>query len=225
VKLDILFEDTHLVVLSKAAGLLSQGEESGVKNLVDLLRVHFGRNYVGLVHRLDRNTSGLMVVAKRSKSAERLTDSLRSGKLYRSYLALIQGRLSKEEKWSDYLEKNEDKNIVRVVKKSPTAKEAILKVEPISWHQQQENEITLAKFTLETGRSHQIRVQSAHHGHPLVGDMKYGPAHGLSAELQKFPRPALHSNEIAFPHPMTKERMHFEDPLPIDMKSLIGSAP
>jgi 23S rRNA pseudouridine1911/1915/1917 synthase len=79
----ILFEDQHLVVLSKSPGLLSQGDHSGEASLVDLLRTHFGRNYVGLVHRLDRNTSGLMVVAKRSKSAERLTDQLQCNSVWR----------------------------------------------------------------------------------------------------------------------------------------------
>ena len=75
----VLFEDQHLIVLSKEPGLLAQGDSSGEVSLVDLLRTHFGRNYVGLIHRLDRNTSGLMVVAKRSKSADRLSEQLRTG--------------------------------------------------------------------------------------------------------------------------------------------------
>src|SRR6185312_17156504 len=85
----ILFEDQHLIVLSKPAGLLSQGEKTGDENLVDWLRTYLGRPYVGLVHRLDRNTSGIMVVAKRTKSAQRLTDALQKGDLHRSYLGWV----------------------------------------------------------------------------------------------------------------------------------------
>lgn len=92
-EIPFLYEDQHLVVLNKPAGLLSQGESTGDENLVDLLRVRFGRNYVGLVHRLDRNTSGLMVVAKRSKAANRLTESLQRGKLIRRYLCVVEGKV------------------------------------------------------------------------------------------------------------------------------------
>src|SRR3954468_14683249 len=87
----ILFEDTHLIVLAKPAGLLSQGEHTGGENLVDWLREYLGRPYVGLVHRLDRNTSGIMIVAKRTKSANRLTEALREGALEREYLAWVEG--------------------------------------------------------------------------------------------------------------------------------------
>lgn len=109
----ILFEDAHLVVLCKPAGLLSQGEHTGDNNLVDHLRKYFGRHYVGLVHRLDRNTSGIMVVAKRSKSAERLTKALQTGTLRRSYLGWIEGVLfsgkNKETPlvWEDWLYRDE----------------------------------------------------------------------------------------------------------------------
>src|SRR6476646_8222582 len=88
----IIFEDPNLIVLSKPAGLLSQGEHKGDPNLVDWLRIYLGRPYVGLVHRLDRNTSGIMVVAKRTKAAQRLTEQLQSGKLERTYLAWLEGK-------------------------------------------------------------------------------------------------------------------------------------
>ena len=87
---EILFEDQHLIVLSKAPGVLSQGDISGEPSLVEHLREHFGRHYVGLIHRLDRNTSGLMIVAKRSKSAERLSDQLQNGILIRKYRAILE---------------------------------------------------------------------------------------------------------------------------------------
>src|SRR6185437_13087446 len=90
---EILYEDTHLIVLSKPAGMLSQGEITGSRNLVDWLRSYLDRHYVGLIHRLDRNTSGAMVIAKRTKSAQRLTASLEKGEIARSYLAWVQGKL------------------------------------------------------------------------------------------------------------------------------------
>lgn len=217
----ILFEDTHLIVLSKEAGLLSQGDDSGEPDLVSQLREYFGRNYVGLVHRLDRNTSGLMVVAKRSKSAERLTRALTTGKLTRAYQAWLCGSLvgTETQRWRHFLLKDESTNTVRSVREgTPQAKEAVLKVTPLAPGRFKGLPIQLAKFELETGRSHQIRVQAATMGHPLVGDRKYGK--GASPELMDFARPALHSCEIEFPHPMTHELMRFEEALPNDLESL-----
>jgi 23S rRNA pseudouridine1911/1915/1917 synthase len=198
-------------VISKPAGLLCQGEITESENLVDLLRVRFGRNFVGLVHRLDRNTSGLMVVAKRSKSAERLTAQLQSGELVRRYVALLMGKLEtgKELRWEHHLLKNESTNEVRAVSPNTQgAKLSVLKVraEKIFPHPRTGDLITLAKYELETGRSHQIRVQSAAEHHPLIGDTKYGTVKSMTL----FPRPALHSCFLSFSHPMSKECMVFE---------------
>ncbi len=210
---EIIFEDQHLVVLNKSAGLLSQGDISGDVSLVDLMRTYFGRNYVGLVHRLDRNTSGLMVVAKRSKAADRLSEQLRDGRLVRKYQAVLFGKLNGPEHWKDYLLKNEKTNEVKVV--GPTtanAKIAELNVSPIKIKIDSDPELTLAEFVLETGRSHQIRAQAAAHKLPLIGDRKYGNANSLAL----FDRPALHSCYIAFEHPMSKENCVFSAPWPID---------
>jgi len=208
----ILFEDQHLIVLSKPAGLLSQGEKTGDENLVDWLREYLGRPYVGLVHRLDRNTSGLMVVAKRTKSAQRLTSALQEGKILRTYLAWVTGVLPKEVRWSHRLQKDTRKNIVKVI--SSGGKDSVLTATPVGrgiWNQ---DPLTLVKFKLETGRSHQIRVQAAHEGFPLLGDTKYGPT------SRSFPRVALHSHFLEFPHPMSGEIMKFEDPLPKDLNQI-----
>ncbi|MBS1961339.1 MAG: RluA family pseudouridine synthase [Bdellovibrionales bacterium] len=214
----ILFEDTHLVVVSKPAGLLSQGEKTGDPNLVDWCRAHFGRNYVGLVHRLDRFTSGLMVVAKRSKSAERLTNALRDGELVRVYHAILEGRLAAAADWRHHLRKDPATNTTSVVRAGAAgAKEASLHVRPIESKSVRGVALTLAEFRLETGRSHQIRVQSAAMGHPLLGDTKYGARQG---ELG-LSRPALHSAHLEFPHPMTKETLRFDDPLPADLAAIL----
>jgi 23S rRNA pseudouridine1911/1915/1917 synthase len=217
----ILFEDTHLTVLVKPAGLLSQGDISGEPNLVDWLRGHFGRNYVGLIHRLDRNTSGILVVAKRTKSAERLTKALQEGNLTREYRAWLVGELAQtKQTWRHFLLKDEKKNESRVVPaQSFGAKEAVLHLEVLEKEQWKGKAVTLAAIRLETGRSHQIRVQAAASGHPLLGDPKYGDFFRESWNTA-FGRPALHSFSLSFPHPMSGEWMKFEAPLPDDMRKV-----
>lgn len=218
----ILFEDNHLIVVAKPAGLLSQGEITGDANLVDWCRGHFGRNYVGLVHRLDRFTSGLMVVAKRSKAAERLTKALQDGELVRVYRAILEGELKSEAEWRHFLKKNPATNTSTVVRAETTgAKSAVLYVKPIAIKTAAGGlRLTLAEFRLETGRSHQIRAQAAAMGFPLLGDAKYGAKY----DSLHFPRPALHSARMEFPHPMTKEVLRFEEPLPSDLERIVGTS-
>ena len=226
----VLYEDTHLLVLNKSAGLLSQAaDHSTEENLVDLLRVRFGRPYVGLVHRLDRNTSGLMVVAKRTKAAERLTNSLQEGRLIRRYLAWLVGDLQKQARWEHWLVKNERTNEVRASMIEPgrtaprNAKASALTVRPRERRSFGGAFVTLAEFELETGRSHQIRAQALASGYPLLGDTKYATAQ--SRDLT-FPRTALHSYYLEFPHPVpsaleNKEpngQLRFEIGLPPDLE-------
>lgn len=212
---EIIFEDTHLIVLSKPAGLLSQGEHTGDENLVDWLRSYLGRHYVGLIHRLDRNTSGLMVAAKRSKSAARLSESLKNGELKRIYQAWLCGSLDAEATWRHWLIKDEKQNLVRAFRTSqPQAKEAALFVRPLRKICRGNHDLTLAEFELETGRSHQVRVQAAFEGYSLAGDVKYGPQTGCRGLIA---RPALHSARLEFPHPMSGEVLRFESVLPEDM--------
>lgn len=218
----------NVLVISKPAGLLSQGgsldgeDGSDAPNLVDWARGYFGRHYVGLVHRLDRNTSGLMVLAKRSKAAERLTLALQKGTLERVYWAWLRGRLEHETEWRHWLLKDERTNITRVLRGTPTegakapqagAKWAALRVKPLEYGRLGNSDLTLAEFRLETGRSHQIRAQASEEGHPLVGDAKYGGG-------SDFARTALHSARLSFPHPISKEILIFEDSLPADMARL-----
>jgi 23S rRNA pseudouridine1911/1915/1917 synthase len=219
----ILFEDTHLAVIDKPAGLLSQGERTGDRNLVDWLRVHFGRNYVGLVHRLDRNTSGVLVVAKRTKSAQRLTESLQQDRLRRRYLAWLTGTLPAGEsvRWRHHLLKDEARNLVRAVRPgTPGAKSAELMAVGRVTARWRGLELTLTELVLETGRSHQIRAQAAAERHPLLGDRKYLGT-GAPAAAGEFPRTALHSWTIEFPHPMGGETMAFSASLPADLRELV----
>ncbi len=216
----IIDEDPHYLVLHKPAGLLSQGEVTGDANLVDWLRGYLGRPYVGLVHRLDRNTSGLMVVAKRTKAAQRLTDQLRTGKLTRSYQAWLVGTLTAPARWEHWLLKDAVKNETRVVNGPRSGapggvKNAVLRVQPLRPGNWRGIALTLAEFELETGRSHQIRVQAAASGFPLLGDPKYGARSGPGAD---FGRPALHSCRLSFEHPISKEPRGYNDELPEDMR-------
>lgn len=219
----VLFEDTHLAVFDKPSGLLSQGDASGEPSLVDFCRTHFGRNYVGLIHRLDRNTSGIIVVAKRSKSANRLTESLQEGSMVRTYLAWLIGDVKKAETWEHRLVKDPKTNVVAVAKSAKEGKAAKLTVRPISKLIPDSVNapcLTLCEFVLDTGRSHQIRVQSQASGYPLLGDTKYGGKNPVS-----FPRMALHSHRVRFPHPMSEEVLSFECPLPDELNLTGKSSP
>jgi len=217
-KPEILFEDPNIIVLSKPAGLLSQGGKKGEANLVDWLRQYLGRHYVGLVHRLDRNVSGLMIVAKRSKAARRLTEDLQKGEIHRTYLGWVVGSMKREKLWMHYLIKDKQKNEMRIVYDPlPQAKHATLRVRPIGFGKWHTTPVTLVEFKLVTGRSHQIRIQAKAEDHPLLGDPKYGTSRKKTPE---FGRPALHSYNILFHHPISKEIMSFEDRLPEDMKKI-----
>lgn len=205
----ILYEDTHVIVLSKPPGLLSQGDHSGDLSLVDLMRKHVGRPYVGLVHRLDRNTSGLMVLGKRTKSADRLTQAMQAGNLCRHYLGWVRGTFrNREERWENRLLKDENTNTVR---EDPRGRRCALRATGLNTMTfRGVGPLTLVKFELETGMSHQIRVQASLRKLPLVGDPKYGGP--------RYPRVALHSAYLAFPHPMGDQTMEFCFGLPDELK-------
>jgi len=186
---------------------------------VDWLRQYLGRHYVGLVHRLDRNVSGVMIVAKRSKAARRLTEALQKGEIYRTYLGWVVGSIKREKLWMHYLIKDKRKNEVRIVYDPlPQAKHATLRVRPIGFGKWYNTPVTLVEFKLGTGRSHQIRIQAKAEDHPLLGDPKYGTPR---KRMPEFGRPALHSYNILFHHPLSREIMIFEDHLPEDMKTIM----
>ena len=160
-----------------------------------------------------------MVYAKRSKAAARLTESLQEGSLHRRYQALLWGTgLPQTFEWRDRLLKDEKTNMVRVVSMTSNncdAKEAVLTGKVLEY----KSAATLTEFELQTGRSHQIRVQCSSRKFPLVGDQKYDAS--FQSRSVKFSRPALHSCYLSFPHPTRSEEiLTFNSPLPNDMAAL-----
>lgn len=204
--ISILYEDNHLLVVEKPVNIPVQGDQSKDDDLLSILKEDLkvrynkpGNVFLALVHRLDRPVGGAIVFAKTSKGASRLADVLRQRKLERQYVAIVRGYVNKRaDKLIHYLWKDRQKNKVYAVDKNRRgAKKAILSYEVISHF---EREYTLLKITLQTGRSHQIRVQLAEIGHPLYGDQKYGSHVNKHGE-----QIALWSHKLAFKHPTKDE--------------------
>lgn len=202
-KLEILYEDNHVIVVFKPANILSQADSTGDKDMLTLVKEYIkekyhkpGNVYLGLVHRLDRPVQGVMVFAKSSKAAARLTKQIQNHEFQKHYLAIINGNLpEKKGEFHDYLEKLENGNTV--VTDGSHGKESILKYEVLA----EKEHYTLVEIKLITGRHHQIRVQFASRGYPLVGDQRYGK--------QDNKQIALCSYQLSFLHPVTKERLTF----------------
>lgn len=202
--IDIVFEDNHLLVVDKPANMLVQADETNDIDLLTLLkkdlkkRYHkLGNVYLGLVHRLDRPVGGIMVFAKTSKAASRLSEQVRNHQFQKRYCAIVEGTFKeKEGTLIDYLKKDEKQNKVFV---DPLGKKAILNYKVL----ESREHYNLVDIDLKTGRSHQIRVQFSSRGYPLYGDQKYNHNSKTGEQI------ALYAYELSFFHPITKEKMSF----------------
>ncbi len=205
---NVLYEDNHLLVVIKPYGVPSQADETGDDDMLSLCKAYIGCKYgkpgavyLGLVHRLDRPTSGVMVFARTSKAAARLAAQMQNGVFEKTYLAVLTAMPPKSEGelWH-YLVKDEKTHMARVYD-TPTegAKKAGLEYSVIA----ERDGLYLVRMKLYTGRFHQIRAQFAHVGASVYGDMKYG-ARGVKAPL------ALFASRICLNHPTTGERLTFE---------------
>lgn len=211
-KLDILYEDNHLIVCVKPPGVLSQGGELALDNMVDLLKGYLketyhkpGNVYLGLIHRLDLNVGGVMVFAKTSKAAKRLSEQVRQHTFKKSYLAICKGVFETEEgTFTDRLQKDES-NRQAIINNQGSGKVSELIYHVIDQTVILGETYSLLKIDLITGRFHQIRAQMAYHGHPLLGDTKYGSA----KENPEFFL-GLYAFRIQLTHPVTQESMAFE---------------
>ncbi len=207
----ILYEDNHLIVVNKKVGELVQGDETGDRTLADdvkeYLKVTYnkpGNVYLGLVHRLDRPVGGIMIFAKTSKAAGRLSEQVRNKTLQKVYIAVVDGKIeNKTGVLEDYLYKDERNNMSKVVDKNKkNAKLAKLDYELVKYNEVKD--LSLIKVNLHTGRHHQIRVQLANFGHSIFGDQKYGTR-------EKGKQIALWAYLLTIKHPITKEEMTFKD--------------
>ena len=206
----VLYEDNHIIVVVKPQNIPTQEDDSKDKDMLTIIKEYIkvkenkpGNVYVGLVHRLDRPTGGVMVFAKTSKAASRLTEDIKNGDFHKRYLAVVNGKpREKRAKLVNYLKKNARTNIVQVVPELESGgKRAELDYEIL----EEKEKVTLVNVNLHTGRSHQIRVQMKHIGCPVYGDVRYG-----GDILAKGHNLALWAFELKLVHPTTKENMTFK---------------
>ena len=209
-KINILYEDNHLLVVEKPINIPVCEDESKDLDLLTILKMYLkekyqkkGNVYLGLVHRLDRPVGGVMVFAKTSKSASRLSEQVRNKELDKTYYAVVENTLKNKATLTDYLIKDNKTNITKVTTKN-LGKEAILNYEIIK----KIDNLNLVKIDLVTGRSHQIRVQFSSRNNPLYGDQKYNKNAKVNTNI------ALFAKKLSFYHPITKEKMTFEIELP-----------
>ena len=209
----VFFEDNHVLSLYKPAGLLMQGDRSGAPCLLDLARSWIkerhhkpGRVFLGLVHRLDRPVAGIVLFARTSKAASRLSARIREGQIRKSYIAILEGiPPSPSGDLVHFFECEKGRNRIQSIP-GKGVKEARLSFQVLESVGKQ----TLVKINLQTGRKHQIRLQFAQIGCPVMGDMRYGASAPLSGR-----QIALFSKEIAFQHPTRPEEITLSSPLPV----------
>lgn len=199
--LNIIYEDNHIIVVEKPVNMLSQSDNTKDLDLQTALKMYIkekyhkpGNVYIGLVHRLDRPTGGLMVFARTSKSASRLSEEIRNKSFKKSYLAVINGKTKEKDTLEDYLEKQGNISIISTKEKGKYAK---LDYELIAY----KDNLSLVKVNLETGRNHQIRLQFKSRNMPLYGDNKYNN--------EKNKNLGLYAYKLEFSHPTKKEKMVF----------------
>lgn len=205
--LDVLYLDNHLLVVNKPAGMLVQADRTGDQDLLSegklFLKHHFnkpGNVFLGLVHRLDRPVSGVVVFGRTSKAASRLSDQFRRRVPEKKYMAVVEGSLSGESQLIDHLLKDQDG--VRLVPSDvPGAMRAVLRYRAVESH----GGSTLLDVDLQTGRPHQVRIQLANAGHPIVGDMRYGAVRELDGRNL-----ALHCYSMGVQHPTLRMWMHWQ---------------
>ena len=209
-KLNVLFEDNHIIVVEKIVNIPSQADKTGDIDMLTIIKDYLkekynkpGNVYLGLVHRLDRPVGGVMVFAKTSKAAARLSEQVRIKEFEKKYLVVVNGKLAqKQGTFEDYLLKNEKKNMSKVVvENTKNSKYANLDYEVLKYNE--EINLSVVKVHLHTGRHHQIRVQFSSRDHSIYGDQKYG-GRGHGKQI------ALWAYSLSFMHPISKEKLEFK---------------
>ncbi len=210
--LKVLYEDNQIIVVEKKANIPTQSDKTGDKDMLTIVKEYIkqkynkpGNVYLGLVHRLDRPVGGVMVFARTSKAASRLSEQVRNKTFNKTYLAIVSGEMSpRNGKLEDYLWKDEKTNTSYVVKANKkNAKLAKLQYETLGFFK--DENLSVLKINLETGRHHQIRVQLSNKMHAIYGDVKY---HGRSSQNGSL---YLWAYKLTIEHPVTKEKLTFTD--------------
>ncbi len=209
----VFYQDNHLLVLYKPAGLLVQADRTGERDLLELAKawlkeVHKkpGRVFLGMVHRLDRPVAGVVLFCRTSKAAGRMSEQFRSGTTEKYYLAVLEGKLEeKSGRLVHSILRREGRSSIVVPMGTSGAQEARLSYTVLDSGRGR----SLVRIALETGRHHQIRVQFAHIGHPVAGDLRYGAPAPLPQK-----QIALFAKELVITHPVRGEKMSFQSPLP-----------
>lgn len=209
-KLNVLFEDNHIIVVEKIVNIPSQADKTGDEDMLTIIKDYLkekynkpGNVYLGLVHRLDRPVGGVMVFAKTSKAAGRLSEQVRIKEFEKKYLVVANGKISPSKgTFEDYLLKNEKKNMSKVVpENTKNSKYANLDYEVLKYNE--EINLSVVKVHLHTGRHHQIRVQFSSRNNSIYGDQKYG-GRGHGKQI------ALWAYSLSFYHPITREKLEFK---------------
>lgn len=209
----VYYEDNHVIVVEKEPNIPTQEDVSEDLDMVRILKAYLkekyqkpGNVFVGLIHRLDRPVGGIMVFAKTSKAASRLSDQVRQNTIDKTYIAFVEGNVQTGV-YRDHLLKNQKTNTSTVVAKNhPKGKYAELHI--TDTHYYSKENLTCVSISLITGRSHQIRVQFASRNHPLWGDARYNPNAVPKEQI------ALWASQLSFNHPITKERLTFTSQTP-----------
>ena len=203
--LNVIYEDNHIIVVEKPYNVPVQEDSSSDIDMITIIKEYLkkkydkkGNVYLGLVHRLDRPVSGLMVFAKTSKAASRLSDSIRKNDFHKEYLAVVHGKVKNEDRLVDYISKNEKTFSSYIDNKN--GKESILEYKLLYYDNKED--VSLIKVNLITGRHHQIRLQMSNINHPLYGDQRYG--------FQDKKQIMLFAYKIEFIHPTTKQLLEFK---------------
>ncbi len=214
--LQILFEDNHLIIINKRVGDIVQGDKTGDKPLSEIVKEYIGAKYgkpgkvfLGVVHRIDRPTTGIVIFAKTSKALERMNKMLREKQVQKTYWALIEGCPDPlRATLTHYLRKNPKNNKATAFsRETKDAKNAVLHYDTLL----KLDRYSLLEINLETGRHHQIRCQLSVSGHPIKGDLKYG-----SKRSNHNGGIYLHAVKIEFMHPVKKELLSLQAPPPND---------
>ena len=209
-KLNVLYEDNHIIVVEKMVNIPSQADKTEDIDMLTIIKDYLkkkynkpGDVYLGLVHRLDRPVVGIMVFAKTSKAASRLSEEVRVKDFEKKYLVIVDGKMEKTKgTLEDYLLKNERLNMSKVVKEgTKNSKKASLDYEVLKY--QEDIDLSVLRVNLHTGRHHQIRVQFASRNHSICGDQKYG-TRGRGKQI------SLWAYELSILHPISKEKMTFK---------------